>query len=237
MKGIGVHQLHQKTYKNYELPGEWGRFMGRLMAGVIITVYGRPGNGKTELLMRMAKAFGMANVRVAWISYEQGHGMDLQMASARNNMKEVEGKIVYIDPWAKRDKNKTLIQELQEYIGRRNSPDVYFIDSWDDSRFTYEEFEDGLMLRFPKKSFVVIARAIGKLPTKKSAQDVEFKGQVGIYVRNYIAYNHKNRMGGRGEYIIWEEEARKREPLYFAKMEGVPATAEKGKRKRKAKTA
>lgn len=236
MKGLGVKNFQQKKYKLFRLPGEWGDFMGDLMLGFICIVYGKSGQGKTEFLVRFAKAL-TAIGKVGWVSYEQGHGYDLQRAINRNNMEVADGSITFYDPWEKRKPGHSLFEELTLMVSKRNSPTFWFIDSVQDTRFTYEQYKE-LRNAHKKKCFIWIGHGRGRGHKTQIGVDIEFDGQIGIWVDKYIAYSNKNRLGGMGEYIIWEEKAREKNPLYFemkARELGiVPAKAKKPRKSKKA---
>lgn len=229
MKRLGTKQYQQMTFKYLDIPDEWRGLLGNILRFFICIIYGRSGNGKTEFCVRLAKMlvkFG----DVAWISYEQGHGGDLQAALNRNKMEEaftyktINGKkhiatsVIWVDPNAKRQPGKTYLQELCEWLDKKNAPKFIFIDSlkytgwgWDDYKHLKENYGH-------KVSFIFIDHADTiKEPRRQIAKDIEFDGHLGLSVDRYIVHVNKSRFSSTEPYIVWEERARELNPAFFLK--------------------
>lgn len=213
MKVLGTHQFQQKRYKLLNLKGEFLPTLGDLERRFIMIIYGESGNGKTEYSIRLAKTLASYG-KVAWLSYEQGHGYDLQKAVNRNRINEVSGSFYIIDPNEGNHTGKTYLDELVEYLDKRNSPDFIFIDSVDYTGFTFDDYKF-LKLRFKCKAFIFISHADAKKPRSSTGKRIKYDGHIGVRVDKYIAYTDKNRFGGIGEYLIWEQMARELNPGYF----------------------
>lgn len=217
MKTLGTKQYQQKTFKYLDVPEEWKKTVGSLLRHFICIIYGKSGNGKTEFCVRFAKMlteFGL----VAWVSYEQGHGGDLQMAINRNKMEEVSGKIIWADPNEKRKAGMSYLDELCEWLDKRNSPDFIFIDSLKYTKWTFDDYIY-LKLRYGhKKAFIFIDHAKSpKEPARQTGIDIEFDGHLGLSVDRYICYVNKSRLGGFEPYVIYEARARELNPAFFLK--------------------
>jgi hypothetical protein len=234
MKVLGVKQFHQMRFKFLPVQGELSRTLGDIPHNFIAVVYGYSGNGKTEFCMRLAKmlcAFG----KVAWLSYEQRHGSDLQAATLRNRMDEVSGQFYPIDPIANRADNVGLLEDLDNYLKKRNSPDYIFIDSLDYTGFTWNDYVFLRNRYGEKKGLIFIAHSHKSGRLKKAiSEQIVFDGGLGIWVCNYIARPEKNRFGGFEPYVVWEEMAREKDPAFFAKQVHEKPTA-KGKGKKATK--
>lgn len=218
MKSLGVDQFLSKKFKLLGIEGEWKDTLGFLPTGFVGIVYGDSGNGKTEFLIQLAKYLATFG-RVAWWSYEQRHGYDLQRAVVRNNMQEVSGNFIVIDPLAKVKEGHSLFDELMTNMAKRNSPQFYIIDSYDYINFTKDEYHE-LRNRFGhRKGIIFVSHARGSKPKKAVAEYIEYDGGFGIYVKKFIAYVHKNRFSGFEPYLIWEEKARELNPLFFKSKE------------------
>jgi hypothetical protein len=225
MKSLGTKQFEQKTYKTIKVSEQWRRFLGNLMHGFKMLVYGESGNGKTEFLLQFVKEMVSHGI-VSYISYEQGHGMDLQMAIRRNKDDNWNGGVIWIDPWhglPEKFKEPLIIdgkqaspqfQELVHYLRKRSSGDFIFIDSIQDSLFEWHEYKY-LVQHFKRKSFVFISLAESKKPKGSVAKAIKANTHLALEIRDYIAFNAKNRMMGDGEWIIWEQKAMENNPLYF----------------------
>jgi predicted ATP-dependent serine protease len=215
MKVLGVVQFRQKKFKILGVEEPWLSIFGDLPDAFIGIVYGQPGNGKTEFLMQFA-AYLTRFGKVAWLAYEQGHAKDFQDAMNRNITDDMIGKFLAIDPEEERDESLTLFQELCNYIDRRNSPQFYFIDSYDYTAFTWEEIKElKLLCKKKRKTIIFISHSEGKRPKTVNGRRIEHDGAFGIFVSKFIAYVHKNRFGGMEDFIVYEKAARKKNPLYF----------------------
>lgn len=213
MKVLGTKQFQQKKYKILPLEGEWLSTFGDIPSAFMCIIYGSSGHGKTEFSVRFAKhltSFGT----VGWLSYEQGHGSDLQRAVNRNKMEEVSGKIIFGDPNDK-PRHVTFLEDLDALLSKRNSPDFIFIDSLKYTRFTFDDYVY-LKNKFgKKKAFIWIEHAKGKAPARQVGIDIEYDGHIGIFVHNYIAYVHKNRYSAFNPFVIYEKMAREKNPFFF----------------------
>lgn len=215
MKSLGVFQFQQKTFKMLPISAKFKAILGNIPKFFIAIIYGESGNGKTEFCIQLAKHLTEFGV-VAWLSYEQGHGYDLQRAINRNDIQDCpKGSFIIIDPVANVPKGVSLFDDLVNYLSKRGSPDFIFFDSWDYTNFTFEQYKE-LKTRFPNKSLIFISHANGKKPRKTTGEQIEYDGGIGILVKKFIAYPMKSRFGGEGDYIIYEDRARVLNPKYFA---------------------
>lgn len=191
--------------------------LGKVPENFIAVVYGFSGNGKTEFVVRLAKVLSTIG-KTAWLSYEQRHGADLQEAINRNKMEEVSGKFIPIDPLGKLPPGKTFLQDLDEYLGKRNSPVFIIIDSIDYTGFTWEDYVYLKNKYGHKKTFIFISHSTNTGKQKKAISErILFDGGLGIWVKDYIARPEKNRFGGFEPYVVYEERAKERNPAFFSK--------------------
>lgn len=232
MKVLGVKQFHQKTFTFLDLSGSpMQGILGKLSKQFVMTVKGYSGNGKTEFNIRLAKEL-CKHGKVAYIHYEQGHGADFQMATLRNNMEEVSGNFYPIDPWEKITEGNTVLDDLDAYLKKRSSADYIFIDSLDDSGFKIPDYQYLKRKYGKKKAFIFISRSTksGGLRAGSVNDYIAFDGQITVFVKDYIAHPEKNRLGGIDPYIIWEQEAKKRNPMFFAKRDELRTPAKPTKK-------
>ncbi|MBC7399824.1 MAG: hypothetical protein H7289_07740 [Mucilaginibacter sp.] len=227
MKTLGVVQFQQKTFKILPIEGKWKATLGNIPAHFMMIIYGDSGNGKTELCIQLAKYLTQFG-KVQWLSYEQGHGFDLQTAINRNKMQEVSGNFLVSDPIADLDANVSFREDLDNMLKKRNSADFVFIDSLDYTQFNWEDY-DFLKKKYGnKKTFIWISHAKGKKPLKRIGEQIMYDGGIGIYIKDFIAHVTKNRFGGFEPYVIYEEKARQLNPLFF-----IPKVAEQGQKPEK----
>lgn len=233
MKALGIVQFHQKKFELLYLDNTpYKTHLGNIPKSFICVVGGFSGNGKTEYCVRLAKFF-CRFFKVAWLSFEQRHGFDLQLATRRNKMEEQSGLFIPIDPISNLPQGKTYLEDLCEYLDKRNSPHVVFIDSVD---YTGWKKEDYLFLkeRYEGKKIIIFICHTDQAgnPRKTIAKDIIFDGGMFVLVSKYIATPQKNRFGGFDSYVIWEEKARELNPAFFSKEFKKP-TKVKGKMKDK----
>lgn len=218
MKALGIKQFHQKTFKLLDLEGsQFKPTLGNIPKFFTCVIGGFSGNGKTEFCIRLAKMFcERFGVKASWWSYEQRHGFDLQTATMRNNMEEVSGLFIPIDPIANLPQGVSFLEDLDAYLEKRGSSEYVFIDSID---YTNWKKEDYLYLKEKyegKKTFIFICHTDPSgNPRKSIARDIIFDGGMFIFVSKYIATPLKNRFGGFDPFVIWEKKARELNPLFF----------------------
>nr|WP_157535912.1 hypothetical protein [Mucilaginibacter sp. L294] len=209
------------------LTGEFAPHLGDVPFAFQMIVAGNSGNGKTEYCIRLAKALAKYG-KVAWLSYEQGHGYDLQKACNRNRMDEVSGRFYIIDPNESRKPNKSYLEELDEYLKARNSPDFIFIDSLDYTKFSFDDY-DFLKKKYGKrKALIFISHANGKRPKSAVGDRIWYDGGIGIYVEKFIAFPFKNRFGGQADFMVYEARARELNPAYFLAKVKASTSAKQG---------
>jgi len=225
MKVLGVKQTQQKTYNILPLDGIWLKTMGKLPKGFHGIVWGRPGNGKTEFCVKLAKELTKYS-EVLWLSYEQGHGYDLQSAINRNKMEEVSGRFFISDPNENLAPGITYLQDLDNYLSKRGSPDTVFIDSLDYTRFNEDAYKY-LKKRFKTKSFIWIAHGKGRVLKSEIGDKILFDCGFGIFVSKFIAWPEKSRFGGDMPMVIYEDRARVLCPEFFDKKEKKEKSAQK----------
>jgi nucleoside-triphosphatase THEP1 len=221
MKVLGGFQFGQMAFDLLPISGRFAATLGDVCMGFQLVVFGNPGNGKTEFCLDLADYFrslGMGDV--AWLSYEQRHGYDLQKGWKRKNLhnnKPGHSSALVIDPIANRKTGVSFIEDLHEYLRKKGSPKFVFIDSIDYAKFKFEEYTTLLKEAFPTKNFIFISHAKGSEPKRAIANEIMYDGGMGIFVKKYIAYVEKNRFGGFEPYVIFEERARDLNPEFFKK--------------------
>ena len=218
MKVLGVKQFHQKTFKLLGLKhSKFAGILGKVPKYFTAVIYGFSGNGKTEFSITLAKELSNFG-KVLWLSYEQRHGFDLQTATKRNEMQENSGKFLVADPLENLSDDTSLLEDLDNYLDTRGSADYVFIDSIDYTGFKMEHYKYLKNKYFGKKGFIFIAHSTkGGVPNKAISRDIIFDGGMGLFVNDFIAYPIKNRFGGFDPYVVFEEQARERNPVFFAK--------------------
>lgn len=210
MKTIGVFQLAQMKFDCFEFEGPWAASFGRPEKNFSAIIHGPSGNGKTDFCVKFAKYLSRFT-KVLYLSHEEGISSTIQEAFNRNNMIEVSGKVVLAE--------KGSVDELIEYLKKRNSPGAVIIDSLDYMRLTTEQYKR-IRAEFPKKAIIIVAWSKGDLPKSQSGKDIEYMCDIKIRVKAYLAHP-RCRYGGNDPYVIWKEKAQKMNPpgLFDATIE------------------
>lgn len=186
-------------------------------------IYGYSGNGKTEFCIQLMKMLTNYD-DCAYISYEQGHGRDLQRAVERNNLTNLRHAITWINPHENLPEGVTPIQHLDAYLSKRSTPRFIFIDSVNYVKPTLAQFYELDRKHGQKRTMIWIGHSKSRntpMPDTAVGQKIEFHTGFGIFVRDFIARPMKNRFGGFEEWVIYEELARQRDPLFFAIKQGL----------------
>jgi energy-coupling factor transporter ATP-binding protein EcfA2 len=218
MKVLGIKQFHQKIFKLFNLAHtQFKDLLVEIPKGFIAVIYGFSGNGKTEFCIQLAKVLTQFG-KVAWFSYEQGHSKSLQKATTRNKMQEVSGSFLVIDPTSDRTKGVSFLEDLDNYLSRKNSPDFVFIDSVDYTGFSWDDYVFLKEKYATKKGLFFIAHSTKNgILKKRISEQIVFDGEIGFFVKDYICFPEKNRLEGTEPFVVWDEGARRRNPAFFTK--------------------
>jgi len=193
MRAIGINEFLEKTFIVYPFAGKWYESFAEPEKNFRMLVFGKPGNGKTEFCIQLAKYLAQFT-KVYYNSFEQGISKSLQDAIKRNNLGEVSGKIIFGD--------KETHEEMVQRLRNKNSPSVVIIDSRDYLNLTTREYIE-LVELFPRKAFVIICWESGGKPKGEYAKAIEFMVDIKVHVRQFKAYP-RCRFGGNVPFVIWE---------------------------------
>lgn len=185
-----------KTYKSLPWGPKWSVPFGEVPVNETWFISGASASGKSSFVMQLAKELCNYGT-VLYMSYEEGVSMSFQERLRREKMNEVQGRF------------RTVVgdsyDDLVERLRRPKSAKFVIIDSFQDSKLTYEEVED-LIARFRRKSFIFISQEYKGQPTGKPAGRVKYKAGIKVRVSGYKAYC-QGRFTANPEayYVVWEE--------------------------------
>lgn len=185
-----------KTYKTLPWGPKWSVPFGEVPVNETWFISGASASGKSSFVMQLAKELCNYGT-VLYLSYEEGVSMSFQERLKREKMNEVQGRF------------RTVVgdtyDDLVERLRRPKSAKFVIIDSFQDSKLTYEEVE-ALITRFHRKSFIFISQEYKGQPTGKPAGRVKYKAGIKIRVSCYKAYC-QGRFTANPEayYVVWEE--------------------------------
>ncbi|PLW90008.1 hypothetical protein [Mucilaginibacter sp.] len=194
MATTGINDFLNKKYKELDFDGEWLASFGKPEKNFKCCVAGASGNGKTEFVIKLTKYLA-SFTKVYYNSHEQKFSKSLRDALQRNNMREVNGKVVFADGES--------VEEMDERLGKRNSPGAIVIDSRDYMKLTIDQFVF-LINKYPHKCFIVICWASGSKPKGSHAEAIEYCCDVKILVKDFKAHM-RSRFGGNKPFDIWPE--------------------------------
>jgi len=204
MRAVGVNTLLQKTFDVYPFEGRWYDSFAQPEKNFSMIVYGKPGNGKTEFCIQMAKYMAKFT-KVYYNSFEQGVSKSLQDAAVRNKLQDVSGKLIFGD--------KESFEEMKIRLSRRNAPQVIFIDSRDYMNMTASQYKE-LREANKRKSFVIICWESGGKPKGEYAKAIEYMVDIKVHVTGFKA-KPRCRFGGNQDFIIWNRPKRKLGGLFI----------------------
>ncbi len=95
--------------------------------------------------------------------------------------------------------------EMMEYMGRRNSPQVYVIDS---AMYLFKKKEqyELMMKTYPNKTYIITGHAEGKEPKHPLEKFIRYDANQKIYCEAYLASCQGRCIGQNGgQYIVWDE--------------------------------
>ena len=197
---LGLKQLSQKKYVLLEgLPEAILKSFGELTASFIMIVWGLSGNGKTNFLMQFIKCL-MPFGKVLYVSYEEGYEITMKKLVERHlSIDEHSGKIEFAD-------HNMMFDELVSKLKKKKSPQFIVIDSLQYFGINYALYKR-LKEMFPRKAFLFISHATGKMPSGKTAIDIRYDAGIKVRIEGYMAFI-SSRYGGNQAYVIWEEGAK-----------------------------
>lgn len=201
-RALSVYEVLSEAKSLVEFDGKWQKAFGNPELSGSWIVWGQSSNGKTSFCMMLAKylcKFG----KVVYNSLEEGAGRTMQIALERANMREVARRFQILEAEP--------IEEMIIRLAKKKSANIVIIDSVQFMGLTYIDYKK-LKRDFPRKLFIFISHAEGKLPEGRLANKIRYDANVKIYVSGYRAIVN-SRFGDSNNpdnYItVWEEGAQK----------------------------
>lgn len=195
MAVIGLKQLLQKKYKYLEhMTAAMRHSFGNLTTNFVMLVWGKSGNGKSNLVMQLLKVF-LKTGNVLYVSLEEGHEATIQQTALKHLSEESSFKILFAD-------NEENYESLTARLKKKKSPRFVVIDSVQYLDIDYEKYKAWKLL-FKNKSFIFISHAAGKEPHGATAQSIRYDAPIKVFVQGFVAFV-TSRFGGNNPYLIWE---------------------------------
>lgn len=189
-----MRQFIEKQFDCFPFEGKWRDSFAEPEKNFRMIVYGKPGNGKTEFCVQMAKYVSQF-AKVYYNTYEQGVSKSMQDALKRNDMMEAAGKVMFGD--------RETLPEMMKRLRRRNSAKIVFIDSRDFINLTQQQYKQ-LDLAFPSHAFVIVCWESNGKPKGEHAKAIEYMCDIKVRVHRFRAFP-RCRYGGNQPYTIWDK--------------------------------
>ena len=190
-----VTEVLQTKYNLLPFTGKWEAMIGYPEIAGSWIIWGESGHGKTRFTLQLCKY--LANfAKVAYNPLEEGISLSFKKALLESGMQSVKNFLIL---------NQEDIPAIKNRLSRRKSPDIVVIDSLQYSGLTYTAYKQ-LRAEFPKKLFIFISHAEGKLPEGRVAKKVRYDAFVKIRVEGYKAFP-TSRYGGGEAFTIWDKGA------------------------------
>lgn len=197
-RGLTIQNIADAVVKKFDFKGEWFDAFGTPERTGIWYVFGGSGSGKTSFILMLIKCMAEFG-RVLFISYEEGVvSSSLQEGIARFGLMDCKNNIIV---------SVDNLEELNERLNKRKSPDFIVIDSLEYSEFTSIKQIKQLADDYPDKLFVIIGQADGKHPRTELGKSVLFLAKQKIFIEGYRALSRGRSFGDVGSITIWHKGA------------------------------
>lgn len=222
---LGLKQLLNKKYHFLkDLPQEITDSFGMLVDNFIMIVWGMSANGKSNFIMQFLTAI-IKHGRVLYVGLEEGFEASMQFNALRNLDEDEHGGAIQFA------NHEMTYDELVKRLKKRKSPRFIIIDSIQYFNITYNDYK-ALKEMFPKKSFIFISHASGKVPEGRTADKIRYDAGIKVRVEGFVAFV-MSRYGGNKPYVIWEAGAKKYwGKKYRSVISGIPDEKKKKKPKK-----
>jgi hypothetical protein len=194
-RALSVNELLRTKSCLLSFEGKWEDAFGKPEYTGVWFIWGNSGNGKSNFAMQLCKElckFG----RVAYNSFEEGNSVSLKNNLLRNGMSSVSKRMILL--------NGEPLQDLEERMNRRKSPDFYVIESFQYANLSYKEYIN-FKQSHRNKLIIFISHADGRNPLGRTAKSVMYDADLKIWVEGYRAFSKGRYIGTTGTYEIWPE--------------------------------
>lgn len=186
---------------------ELAECLGQIEMGFDVFMWGGSGDGKSTFATRLVKEFAQFG-KVLHCVYEEGHSKSVRMNFERSGIVKMamDGQL----PNGYELIDDCPFDDLVYLLGKKQSPKVVIIDSFQYSKITKEQWvllKSKYVKGRKKRIFIVISHAEGSLPRGQVAKDCMYDAQIKVFVKKRIAFI-KSRYEGKKNYIIHHEGAR-----------------------------
>lgn len=182
------------------LSPEFLNCLGKIDEGFDIFIFGGSGDGKSSFAAQLLKELSPLGKKLH-ILYEEGFSSSVKMNIERNGIADLPEYVLM---------DNCSFDDLMYLLGRKNSPRIVVIDSFQYARFTKQQWlaiKDKYVKGKKKKIFIIISHADGKKPRGSVAIDALYDAQIKVFVKGKIAFI-KSRYEGKQNFVIYEKGAK-----------------------------
>lgn len=197
-RALSVNDVMRMKRETYTFDGAWAEAFGQPEKNGVWFVWGNSGNGKTSFMLQLCKELSKFG-RIAYDSLEEGASLTMKNAFITAGMQEVARKFVLLD--------RENMEQLDARLGKRKSPDIVVIDSWQYTHMSFTEYE-AFKERHADKLLIFVSQADGNKPAGRTAVSVMYDAALKIWVSGFRAQSKGRYFGNKGYYTIWEERAK-----------------------------
>lgn len=196
---FSVDEIESTKFKDFDFEGKWEASFGKPEARGVWIIYGKSYQGKSSLMMQLAKYLtDFVKNKVLINSLEEGKTKSFKMNVARSGISTVKKKVLF--------GNRVPIDKVCERLQKQRSPEIIIIDSLQHAKINKAKFEE-LREKYRNKLWIFISQADKSGNPKGSvAEDIKFDADVKIRVEGFKAFP-ESRFGGGEEFIISHEKA------------------------------
>lgn len=198
MRAYTPKEILSKKYEVLQWRERWVSAFGRPETTGIFCIVGNSTNGKSSLIVELAKELAEVLGKGFLNPYEEGTKITFQELIKQSGLDVVNGRVGI--------RKEPIIQTINRAL-KPKSPKFFIIDSIQALRLTRKEY--ALLQEISEKKLIIfISRAEGKSARGKLAQDIWFDADQKIWVEGFKAISMGRHNAG-GEYVIWDEGATK----------------------------
>lgn len=191
-----MKRLKDSVFRHLEgMSDKWRNSFGNVPHAFIMIIWGQSGNGKSSFIMMLIREI-MHLGTILYVTLEEGIS-----ATTQDNLNRTFEADEYYTNIRFADHTATY-ENLFAYLKKRNTERFIIIDSVQYWHIDYDKY-CRLKEAFPRKSFIFISHASGKLPDGKTADKIRYDATIKIFVSQFVAFV-KSRAGGNKPYLIWE---------------------------------
>ncbi len=193
---LTVANITNQNIERIPFEGEFLQVFGRPQNRGVWFIYGTSGSGKSTFIMQLAKEFSKFYKTLYDPLEEETDDSDFIDRVALVNMQDVAANF---------HAQQFNLEELNEYLEKRDSDKVVIIDSATYCFRNWTEYLEFKRRWEKKKIIIIIGHAEGKNPRTELEKSIKYNAKMKIYVSGYLALNQGRTFGSKNTFITWDE--------------------------------